>query len=168
MALIHEKLYQSKTLAKVEMESYIKELARTLFFTYNSRRINLQIITNVENVFLDINSAVPCGLIINEVISNACKHAFTGREKGTIEINFVKNDQQFELEIKDDGVGMPSNVDLTSFKSLGMNLIQALSAQLGAKLEIDTQHGVSVRIAFFEKVKPSRENIRAESRSYPS
>ena len=159
MALIHEKLYQSKTLAKVEMESYIKELSRTLFFTYNSRRIDLKIITNVENVYLDINSAVPCGLIINEVISNACKHAFVGREKGTIEITFEKKEEQFQLEIKDDGVGMPPNVDFSTFKSLGMNLVSALSAQLGAQLEIRTQGGVSVRISFVEKIKPNRDHI---------
>jgi PAS domain S-box-containing protein len=160
MALIHEKLYQSKTLAKVEMESYIKELARTLFFTYNSRRIDLQIITKVENVFLDINSAVPCGLIINEVISNACKHAFTGREKGIIEISFEKKEEQFQLEIKDNGVGMPPNTDFSGFKSLGMNLVQALSSQLGAHLEILTQGGVCIRLAFAEKTKPSREQVR--------
>jgi PAS domain S-box-containing protein len=160
MALIHEKLYQSKTLAKVEMESYIKELTRTLFFTYNSRRIDLQIVTKVENVFLDINSAVPCGLIINEVISNACKHAFVGKEKGLIEIRFEKINEQYELEIKDDGIGMPPNTDLSNLKSLGMNLVQALSAQLGAQLEIRTQGGVSVKLAFVEKVKPSREQVR--------
>lgn len=162
MALIHEKLYQSKTLAKVEMESYIKELTRTLFFTYNSRRIDLQIVTQVENVFLDINSAVPCGLIINEVISNACKHAFIGKEKGLIEIRFEKKNEQYELEIKDDGIGMPPNTDLSNLKSLGMNLVQALSAQLGAQLEIRTQGGVCVKLAFVEKVKPSREQVRPD------
>jgi PAS domain S-box-containing protein len=160
MALIHEKLYQSKTLAKVEMESYIKELTRTLFFTYNSRTIDLHISTTVENVFLDINSAVPCGLIINEVISNACKHAFVGKEKGLIEIRFEKKNEQYELEIKDDGIGMPPNTDLSNLKSLGMNLVHALSAQLGAQLEIRTQGGVCVKLAFVEKVKPSREQVR--------
>jgi two-component sensor histidine kinase len=160
MALIHEKLYQSKTLAKVEMDSYIKELTRTLFFTYNSRRIDLKIQTQVDNVYLDINAAVPCGLIINEVISNACKHAFTGRDKGLIDIRFEKKGPQYVLEISDDGVGMPSNVDFSGFKSLGMNLVQALSSQLGAKLEIFTQGGVTIRLAFTEKVKPGRENIQ--------
>ena len=160
MALIHEKLYQSKTLAKVEMDSYIKELTRTLFFTYNSRRIDLKIQTQVDNVYLDINAAVPCGLIINEVISNACKHAFSGRDKGLIDIRFEKKGPQYVLEISDDGVGMPSNVDFSGFKSLGMNLVQALSSQLGAKLEIFTQGGVTIRLAFTEKVKPGRENIQ--------
>lgn len=160
MALIHEKLYQSKTLAKVEMESYIKELTRTLYFTYNSRRIDLQIDTKVENVFLDINSAVPCGLIINEVISNAVKHAFVGREKGRIEIRFHRLEEQFELIIQDDGIGMPANTDFSSFKSLGMNLVQALSQQLGATVEFQTQNGVRIRLLFIEKHKPARDDVR--------
>lgn len=160
MALIHEKLYQSKTLAKVEMESYIQELARTLFYTYNSRRIDLRIDTRVDNVFLDINSAVPCGLIINEVISNACKHAFTGRDQGHIRIRFEKAGEEYDLEISDDGVGMPDGTDISSFKSLGMNLIEALSAQLGAHLDIKTRGGVSIRVTFVEKVRPTRDTIR--------
>jgi PAS domain S-box-containing protein len=157
MALIHEKLYQSKTLAKVEMDSYIKELARTLLFTYNSRKSNIQINIQVEDVFLDINSAVPCGLIINEIISNACKHAFKDRDKGNIDIFFGKKGDQFHLEVKDDGIGMGGIVDFSQFKSLGMNLVHALSSQLGANLEVKTQNGVSFSITFTEKVKPVRQ-----------
>jgi two-component sensor histidine kinase len=156
MALIHEKLYQSNTLAKVEMESYIRELARTLLSTYNSRNADIRINIQVEEVFLDINSAVPCGLIINEVISNACKHAFTGRDKGNIDIVFEKKGEQFHLVVKDDGVGMPDNTDFSKLKSLGMNLVQALASQLGATLEIKTLSGVSFSIVFTEKVKPVR------------
>jgi PAS domain S-box-containing protein len=157
MALIHEKLYQSKTLAKVEMESYVRELTRTLLYTYSAQKANIQINTYVDNVYLDINSAVPCGLIINEIISNACKHAFVGRDTGKIDIYFSKHENQFQLEVKDNGVGMPEDTDFSNFKSLGMNLVQALSSQLGARLEIKTTNGVSFSISFVEKVKPNRE-----------
>lgn len=160
MALIHEKLYQSKTLAKVEMESYVKELARTLLYTYNSRKANIHIHTEVDNVFLDINSAVPCGLIINEIVSNACKHAFEGRDSGNIDIRFTKEGEQFRLELKDDGVGMPVNTDFFSFKSLGMNLIHALSSQLGAHLEVQVEKGVKFILIFSEKMKPNRDFVR--------
>jgi two-component sensor histidine kinase len=138
------------------MESYIRELARTLLSTYNSRNADIRINIRVENVFLDINSAVPCGLLINEIISNACKHAFSGRDKGNIDIFFGKEDEQFHLIVRDDGVGMPENTDFSKFKSLGMNLVQALASQLGATLEIKTQNGVSFSIVFTEKVKPVR------------
>ena len=154
MALIHEKLYQSKTLAKVEMESYIRELARTLLYTYNSRRNDIAINIDADEVYLDINSAVPCGLIINEIISNACKHAFVGREKGTIDIRFSNEDGRFQLYVKDDGIGMPEGTDFSSFNSLGMSLVNALSSQLGAHLEIQTKDGVSYKLSFSEKTKP--------------
>ena len=159
MALIHEKLYQSKTLAKVEMESYIKELARTLLFTYNPKRSDIKINTFVENVFLDINSAVPCGLLINEIISNACKHAFIGRDSGLIEIHFSKEEEQYRLEMTDNGIGMPMNTNFSDFKSLGMNLVQALASQLGAHLEIKTNDGLGYYLTFVEKVKPSRTDL---------
>lgn len=159
MALIHEKLYQSSTLSKVEMESYIRELSRSLYYTYNAGRIQLDISVEASNIFLDINSAVPCGLIINEVFSNACKHAFTGREKGKIDITFRKHEEEFELEIRDDGSGLPAGTDPAKVQSLGMNLVQALSSQLGAALEYLGNPGFGIRLRFAEKVKPGREKV---------
>lgn len=160
MALIHEKLYQSKTLAKVEMDSYIKDLSRTLLSTYNSRRANIRINTQVDNVFLDINSAVPCGLIINEIVSNACKHAFKDRNEGNIDIVFSKEGDLFKLELKDDGIGMPAGTDFSNFQSLGMNLVHALASQLGAQLEIQPQGGIRFTLTFTEKIKPVRDQVR--------
>ena len=159
MALIHEKLYQSKTLAKVEMESYVRDLTRTLLFTYNSRKIDIRINSEVENIYLDINSAVPCGLLINEIISNACKHAFVGRESGLIEIKFFKVENQFHLDMSDNGVGLPSDTNFSDFKSLGMNLVQALASQLGANLEIKVKDGLGFSLTFAEKVKPVRSDV---------
>lgn len=164
MALIHEKLYQSKTLAKVEMDSYIKDLARTLLSTYNSRRANIRIHTDVDSVFLDINSAVPCGLIINEIVSNACKHAFKDREEGNIQIRFHKEGDHFRLELSDDGIGMPEGTDFSSFQSLGMNLVQALASQLGAQLEIFPVGGIRFVLIFSEKIKPVRDQVRPDSK----
>jgi two-component sensor histidine kinase len=143
----------------VEMESYIKELTRTLYYTYSGGKIHLDVNTRAENVFLDINSAVPCGLIINEVFSNACKHAFPDRSSGKIDINFIREGDFFELEIRDNGIGMPADADLSNFQSLGMNLVQALSSQLGASLEYLRESGFGIRLRFQEKVKPSRERV---------
>jgi PAS domain S-box-containing protein len=159
MALIHEKLYQSSTLSKVEMESYIRELTRTLYYTYSAGKVQLEINTEAENIFLDINSAVPCGLIINEVFSNACKHAFRDRSRGKIDVLFRKSGEQFELEIRDDGAGLPEDTDPAKVQSLGMNLIQALSSQLGASLEYLHNPGFGIRLQFVEKQKPGREKV---------
>jgi two-component sensor histidine kinase len=159
MALIHEKLYQSSTLSKVEMDSYIRELTRTLYYTYSAGRIHLDVNTEAGNVFLDINSAVPCGLIINEVFSNSCKHAFQGMSTGRIDIRFVKEEDVFALEMRDNGVGLPPGTDPAKVQSLGMNLIQALSSQLGASLEYLSNPGFGIRLRFVEKSKPSREKV---------
>lgn len=156
MALIHEKLYQSSTLAKVEMQSYIKELVRTLYYTYRSSQTQIDFSIEVENVFLDINSAVPCGLIINEMVSNAFKHAFTGKEKGHVWIRFQENEKVYQLEIEDNGNGLPPEMNIQQSKSLGMNLVQALASQLGAKLEISSINGLRFSIQFSEKIKPNR------------
>ena len=159
MALIHEKLYQSSTLARVEMESYIRELTRTLYYTYSGGKMHLDVNTKAENVFLDINSAVPCGLIINEVFSNACKHAFRGRSHGKIDILFVREEESYLLEMKDDGVGLPESSDPAGLKSLGMSLVQALASQLGASLEYIREDGFGIKLRFQEKQKPSREKV---------
>lgn len=159
MALIHEKLYQSSTLSKVEMESYIKELTRTLYYTYSAGKTQIEINTQASNIFLDINSAVPCGLIINEIFSNACKHAFKGKDHGKIDISFRQSGGQFELEIRDNGTGLPEGTDPATVQSLGMNLIQALSSQLGASLEYLGNPGFGIRLQFVEKHKPGREKV---------
>ena len=159
MALIHEKLYQSSTLSKVEMESYIKELTRTLYYTYSAGKVHLEINTQASNVFLDINSAVPCGLIINEVFSNACKHAFRGRTQGKIDVLFSSENDTYQLEIRDNGIGLPQDTDPAKVQTLGMNLIQALSSQLGASVEYLSDPGFGIRLQFKEKVKPGREKV---------
>jgi len=159
MALIHEKLYQSSTLSKVEMESYIKELTRTLYYTYSAGKVHLEINAQASNVFLDINSAVPCGLIINEVFSNACKHAFRGRTQGKIDILFSSENDNYQLEIRDNGIGLPQDTDPVKVQTLGMNLIQALSSQLGASVEYLSDPGFGIRLKFKEKVKPGREEV---------
>jgi two-component sensor histidine kinase len=154
MALIHEKLYQSKTLALVEFESYIRELTRTILYSYSTGNAKVKIETHVENIYLDINSAVPCGLIVNELLSNACKHAFKGREEGLIDVAFLKKDDTFHLSVKDDGVGLPEGFSPENAKSLGMTLVYALSSQLNATIEyISGQSGTYFQITFKEKAK---------------
>jgi|GEM_PF-979851 len=154
MALIHEKLYQSKTLALVEFESYIRELTRTILYSYSPGDAKVRIENQIDNVYLDINSAVPCGLIVNELLSNACKHAFKGRTSGLIEVSFVKDGDMFKLEVKDNGIGLPPHFELENAKSLGMTLVYALTSQLNATIEFNSSStGTCFRIAFKEKTK---------------
>ena len=151
MALIHERFYQSDGISKIDFDEYARKLIEHL---YSSFKINANAITvdfNVNNVKLDIDTAVPCGLIINEIVSNAFKHAFVGREKGHVKISIQNTTiDNYYLEISDDGIGMPSDFSLDKADSLGFQLIQALSDQLDGKLELVTSpnNGLTYKLNF--------------------
>jgi len=149
MALVHEKLYRSDELAKVDFCEYIRSLGRHLFMSYgiNSKGIDLDV--DVKDVFLDINTSIPCGLIINELVSNSLKHAFSGRDRGKIRVILrPDNDDKFKIVVSDDGVGLPKNLDVTQTESLGLQLVTMLVEQLQGTLRIDKNQGTSFEITF--------------------
>lgn len=149
MALVHEKLYRSEDLAKVDFCEYIRSLGSHLFMVYgvNSRSIELDV--DVKDVFLDINTSIPCGLIINELISNSLKHAFRKRKQGLIRVTLrSQNNGKFRLVVSDDGVGLPKNLDVNQTESLGLQLVTMLIEQLQGKLIIDKNHGTSFEVIF--------------------
>src|SRR6185369_2875231 len=124
MALIHEKLYQSKDLARIDFAEYIRTLAANLFRSYrvNSDAIVLSI--EVDDVSLSVDTAIPCGLIINELVSNSLKYAFPkgGAGKIKVELNLEGNNN-FTLVVSDDGVGFPKELDFRTTESLGLQLV---------------------------------------------
>jgi len=150
MALIHERLYRSTDLKNIEFKEYITTLANDLYRTYvkDPTRVSLQMI--IEDVNIDINTAIPLGLILNELITNAMKHAFPNDREGTISISFVKNNDVFILKVSDDGVGFPADLDYTKTDSLGMQLVTSLSSQINGKIELDKDHGTKFTITFKE------------------
>jgi len=152
MALIHEKLYRSDNMADVDFSDYIQGLTRNLFLSYGvSARVRL--VLDIEEVNLNINTAIPLGLIVNEMISNSLKYAFPDGEKGTIKIILKKrNDSEFILSVSDEGIGFPENLDIENIESMGMQLIQTLSKQLRAKLEIINDGGVKYVLHFTTKI----------------
>jgi len=151
MALVHEKLYQSKDLAKINIYDYLSSLAVHLFHSYKIDPHLIHLNLNVDNVFLDINSATPCGLIVNELISNSLKHAFPEERKGEINIEFhPTEDQKLELIVKDDGVGFPEGMDFRQTETLGMQLVNMLVHQLEGTIELLKDGGTEFRIVFEE------------------
>jgi PAS domain S-box-containing protein len=149
MALVHEKLYRSDDLAKVDFCEYIQSLGRHLFMAYgvNSTLIDLDI--DVKDVFLDINTSIPCGLIINELVSNSLKHAFSGRDRGKIHVVLrPEGNDKFKIVVRDDGVGLPKGLDVTQTESLGLQLVTMLVEQLQGTLRIDNNQGTSFEIIF--------------------
>lgn len=154
MALIHERFYQSDGLSKIDFDDYIKKLAENLFqsFRITPDQVNLKI--HAEQISLDIDTAVPCGLIINEIVSNSLKHAFKDGRKGEIEVELVQTDPDvFRLTISDNGIGLPAGFSLETSDSLGIQLIQALSDQLEGTMKLENNPGSGVRyIISFKRI----------------
>ena len=149
MALIHERFYQNDGLTQIDFDDYIKRLAETLFqsFKLPPGKIGLRI--HCEKISLDIDTAVPCGLIINEVVSNSLKHAFKDGREGIIEINLILvDDTYYRLTIADNGMGLPLEFDLGSSDSMGIQLINALSDQIDGTLKIENINGVKFIFEF--------------------
>ena len=152
MALIHEKLYQSEDLAKIDFAEYVESLTNYLFRTYvvNSSLIRLHV--QIENVSLDVDAALPCGLMINELVSNSIKYAFPGERKGEINIRlFRREDDRLVLSVKDNGVGLPDEVDIKNSKSLGLKLVNILTKQLGGELDYTRTGGTEYKVVFRAK-----------------
>jgi PAS domain S-box-containing protein len=156
MSLIHERLYQSGDLARIDFSQYIQSLANHLFKSYRINPDAVSLITNVSDVSLDINKAIPCGLIINELISNSLKYAFPqvkgkGRkktQKGEIRINFSTKDGKVTLMVKDNGIGLPEDFDIETADSFGLQLVTALVAQLNGTIDIQRKPGTTYSISF--------------------
>jgi len=146
MSLIHEHLYKSINLSQINFENYVNDLVIHL---YKINCINPEIIeikVDVPGIVMDIDSAMPCGLVINEIVSNSFKHAFPGNRKGKIKIELKLKDENYALKISDNGVGMPVNAEEN--QSLGTQLIKMLSEQLDATTEIRIKKGTEYIIEF--------------------
>lgn len=148
MALIHEKLYAENNFAKIDISSYIRSLANYLFRNFSDLSKNIKLEINTEEVMLDIDSAIPCGLIINELITNSIKYAFPDNNYGKIMITFKHENKKNILIIKDNGVGIPAEIDLDNISTLGYDLVKALTDQLHGILEIKRSAGTEVVITF--------------------
>ena len=149
MALIHEKLYQSENLAQINIHEYINDLGSNLMSSYG-RKGNAELEIDVDNIPLNINYAVPCGLIINELITNSLKYAFPEGRNGTIKIAFKSiGSNMFQLSISDDGIGIPKDLDIRETKSLGLHLVTSLAEnQLHGKLILNRDRGTEFQIVF--------------------
>lgn len=149
MALIHESLYQSNDLSKINFCEYICKLAANLFRSYEITSSGIKQIIKVDDVFLEIDVAVPCGLIVNELVSNSLKYAFPSDNEGEIRIELHSTQNcNFTLIVSDNGIGLPKNLDLNKTKTLGLQLVNNLVEQLEGSVEIDSNGGTEFRITF--------------------
>ncbi|MDA8326139.1 MAG: PAS domain-containing protein [Nitrospiraceae bacterium] len=148
MALVHEKLYQSKDLSNVGMKDYLRDLTNALLKTFSRRAGNIALELDVSDIPLPIDIIIPCGLIVNELVSNSLKYAFPEGGSGDIRISFHRSGDQIEFTYSDTGTGLPS-ADLDSVKTLGLKLVKSLATkQLGGVLEVLPGPGAGFRITF--------------------
>ncbi len=149
MSLIHEKLYRSKDLAKIDFREYVKDLVSNVAVLNAGSSGGVQIEEDVGEVILDVNKGIPCGLIINELLSNALRHAFPEGREGKIVIGMRGDDSgQITLTVRDNGKGFPDYIDFRNTKSLGMQLVISLVNQLEGTIELDKSEGSAFTITF--------------------
>jgi two-component sensor histidine kinase len=152
MALIHERLYESKDLASIDLQRYIEELSAHLFASYvvDSGRISLQV--DAGGVSLGIDRAIPCGLIINELVTNALKHAFPDNRQGEIHLGLQAGDDGIiTLRVADNGVGLPPALDITSTGTLGLQLVTMLARQLRGEVSLVRENGTAFVVRFSDQ-----------------
>lgn len=146
MALIHEHLYQSDDLAQVDFEAYLDRLTEHLIRSYGARGVSLEL--DADGAPISVDRAIPCGLIVNELVTNALKHAFPEEAPGTISVRFAMESNRAELVVADDGTGLANDADLEQTGSLGLKLVRGLVQQLSGTLAIEHTPGLRFVITF--------------------
>lgn len=148
MALVHEGLYRSRDLARIDFSDYVKKLTTHLFSVYSSASKNVNLKLAVEKIYFDINTAIPCGLIINELVTNSLKYAFPGGEPGEIFVKIDKDFDKYEMTVKDTGKGFPKDKDFLMTETLGMQLVADLVKQLNGTIHLNRKDGTKFKINF--------------------
>ncbi len=150
MALVHERLYQSGDLSRVDFGNYLKSMAHELFHTYSAAAHGIELRVEAEEIFIGIDLAIPCGLIVSELISNSLKHAFPENSDVSREVMLAlrKSGNMIEIDVGDNGVGLPESVDLGSTPSLGLVLVPQLVRQIKGEVLIDRASGTRFHISF--------------------
>lgn len=150
IALIHENLYQSTDISNIDFKNYLEILIDDIMYSYKVDREMIKTVLDLNDYELGIETAIPVGLIINELVSNALKHAFKSGEKGEIKIVLEKYDDTYTLTVQDNGIGLPDEIHPENSKSLGLMLVNALVTQLDGKMSFEVKNGTAFKIIFKE------------------
>ncbi len=160
MSLIHQKLYQSQNAATIDFNEYIRDLTDALFSSYGARRDVVRLTLHIDGTVLNVDTAIPCGLIVNELVSNSLKYAFPEGRQGQVYVSLRRDgDDHFTLIVGDTGIGLPKGFDYQESPSLGLKLVHTLVDQMGGTVELDREGGTEFRITFGDvKQQPPGNN----------
>ena len=147
MALVHQVLYQSDDLSKVDINSYVESLMKSIINVNQNSTKDIKVFTDASDISLDLDKVIPLGLMLNELLTNSYKHAFKGRDSGMIHLFIKKENNIYFFEYKDNGIGM-DNLNILDYKSLGMRLISRLSNQLNTQAVLKNDNGFTVSFSF--------------------
>lgn len=150
MALIHQNLYLGTNLKSILMENYIKTLAENLLESYNINDREIKLVTDIDHLNLDVDTVIPLGLILNELISNSLKYAFAERPDGVIYVGLKRIDERLQLQVKDNGKGFPEGLQFIQGSSFGYSIISAFTKKLKAQLSIKNDNGACVSMEIFK------------------
>jgi PAS domain S-box-containing protein len=156
LAMIHEKLYKSKNFNKIYLIDYIENLVWDLFYSYAIEKGRIKPILDIDDIKLNIETSVPCGLIITELVSNSLKYAFPDQREGVLKVSLKIKEDFYELSISDNGIGIPENIDFFNTDSLGLQLVNSLTDQIDGEIEFDRSNGTKFTITFKELVYKDR------------
>ena len=157
MAIIHNKLYRSLNYDKVDFADYVSTLIQNLYLSYGVDTSKIVLNVNLNDIHLNIDTAIPCGLIINELISNSLKYAFPGNKNGTITIEMELNGDEAELSVRDNGIGISKEINPMKTDTLGLKLVQLLTLQMDGSVEVvNSSPGTEFKIKFKELVYKQR------------
>jgi two-component sensor histidine kinase len=148
MGLIHERLYQAEDLARVDFAEYIQGLVNNLFYSYSADAAAISLEIRVEDVVLDVDRGIPCGLIVNELVSNSLKYAFPAGRQGRLQVHMRHQDDSLVLVVADDGIGIPEEFDVGRTTSLGLRLVSTLVRQLKGSLTLSRDEGTRFSVQF--------------------
>ena len=148
MAFIHESLYTNKDFSRINFSEYITNLVHNLFRTYDVFDDTIKLELNIDKIYLNLDLAIPCGLIMNELISNSLKYAFDIHRGGIIKIMLTLENEFVKLEVGDNGVGIPESIDIENTQTLGLQLISSLVEQLEGDIKLDRTNGTKFIIKF--------------------
>lgn len=150
IAMTHENLYQSANVSKIDMKMYILKIVNNLTHTYEKESLNITIAPKIEKIHLNMETASPCGLIINELITNSIKYAFPDNSKGKICIKLTQKGDDLCIKISDNGIGLPEDFDYSTTKTLGLRLVNSLIRQMNADLKLKVDNGTHFQMKFKE------------------